>query len=70
MSCSCKTRYSIELRDDDYVLYYARCDHHHGYNLATLTDIAFNCEPRHIERLLNMGAEAYETNPNAGYIAE
>lgn len=70
MSCNCKARYSIELCNDDYVLCYARCAHHHGYVLATLTDIAFNFEPRHIERLLNTGAETYESKPHAGYLAE
>ena len=70
MTCSCKSRYSIEPHGDGYVLCYARCAHHHGYNLINMTDPAFNFEPRHIERLLNAGAEAYNENPNAGYLAE
>lgn len=51
--CDCKNRYTIEPRNGAYTLYMGRCPHRHGYNLATITDVAFNCDVRGIVRLLN-----------------
>jgi len=51
--CDCKSTYSIEPHGDAYALYFGRCNHAHGYNLATISDISFNCELKELERLLN-----------------
>lgn len=32
--CGCPYRYTIEPHGDGYALYYGRCQHEHGYNLA------------------------------------
>lgn len=69
-SCSCKSRYSIELHGEGYALYFDRCPHRHGYNLINMTEPAYNFEPKHIERLLNLGAAEYVKNPNKGHLAE
>lgn len=68
--CDCKAKYSIEPCHDAYVLYYGRCKHRRGYNLITMIDPACNFEPRHIERLINAGAECYQRNPTHAYEAE
>jgi hypothetical protein len=52
--CDCEQKYSIEPHGDAYALYYGRCNHVHGYNLAKISDISYNCPPiKEIERLLN-----------------
>jgi hypothetical protein len=68
--CKCENRYTIEPRGDGYALYYARCVHRHGYNLVNMTEPAFNFEPRHIERLINLGNTEYQQNPTGGHVAE
>ena len=51
--CDCESDYSIEPHGDDYVLYFGRCSHRHGYSLARLSECSHNCELEEIERLLN-----------------
>lgn len=51
--CDCKDEYSIEPHGDAYALYFGRCNHKHGYNLAKISDCSHNCELEEIERLLN-----------------
>jgi hypothetical protein len=53
LNCNCKDKYSIEKHGDAYALYFGRCDHKHGYNLAKISDLALNCDLKEIERLLN-----------------
>lgn len=68
--CTCESKYTISQHGEGYALYYDRCDHRHGYNLANLVETAWNFEPRHIERLINLGASEYAKNPTGGHIAE
>ena len=70
ITCECEEKYSIEPHGDGYALYYERCDHRHGYNLANMVEPAFNFDPRHIEKLINLGAAEYAKNPDGGYEAE
>lgn len=51
--CDCEYKYSIEPHGDAYALYFGRCPHRHGYNLARLSELSFNCEIEELERLLN-----------------
>lgn len=51
--CDCKSKYSIEPHGDAHALYFGRCGHRHGYNLARISDLSYNCELEEIERLLN-----------------
>jgi hypothetical protein len=44
MECNCKDEYSIESHGKDYVLYFGRCDHRHGFNLCTLSDFDIDGE--------------------------
>lgn len=70
-SCDCKSIYSIDIDEYyNYVLYYDRCKHRHGYNLAKFEDVSFNFEPKHLESLLNLGDTVYKQNPLKEYIAE
>ena len=55
--CDCEDKYSIEPHGDAHVLYYGRCDHKHGYNLFTISDVAYNAELKEIEALLNRKGE-------------
>jgi hypothetical protein len=66
----CDPKFTIELYDDGYVLYYGHCPHRHGYNLVQLIEPAFNFDPKHIERLINLGNAEYQKNCNRGYVAE
>ena len=71
--CTCELRYSIQPHGDGYgafALYYGRCDHRHGYNLAYVTDPSFNCDLSHIERLINLGNKEYNKNLTGGHLAE
>lgn len=76
--CQCENKYTIEHHGDGYALYYGRCDHRHGYNLAYLTETAWNFEPRHLENMLNLGTEVYHSvskmynkgEPLGGHVAE
>jgi hypothetical protein len=51
--CTCKEEYSIEPHGDGYALYHGRCNHRHGYNLFNIKEVAFNCDLKLIEDLLN-----------------
>lgn len=51
--CDCENKYSIEQHGDAHALYFGRCNHRHGYNLARISEISFNCELKELERLLN-----------------
>lgn len=66
----CEPRYTIEPHGDGYALYYGRCNHRHGYNLINMVEPAFNFDPRHIEKLINLGSKEYSKNPDGGHIAE
>jgi hypothetical protein len=68
--CKCENAYSIEPRGEGHVLYYGRCNHRHGYNLVELHGPAFNCDFKHLEKLLNLGMKEYNKNPDGGHIAE
>ena len=69
--CKCPARYTIEPHGDGYALYYGRCGHRHGYNLINMLEPAWNFEPRHIEKLINLGAIEYAKNPDGGgHLAE
>lgn len=68
--CKCENRYSIEHHGKGYALYYGRCGHRHGYNLINMVEPAWNFDPVHIERLLNLGDTEYQKNPTGGHIAE
>lgn len=68
--CECEWYYSVRLHGDDYALFYGRCDHRHGYNLAYISEVAFNCDLTHIEKLINLGAAEYAKNPDGGHLAE
>jgi hypothetical protein len=68
--CTCKALYSISPHGEGYALYYGRCGHRHGYNLANMVEPAWNFDPKHIELLINLGAAEYAKNPTGGHIAE
>ena len=51
--CTCEHKYSIEDHGDAYALYFGRCGHRHGYNLAKVSEVSFNCDLENIARLLN-----------------
>lgn len=57
--CNCELKFSIEPHGDGYALYYGRCGHMHGYNLVNMVEPAFNFDPKHIEKLLNLGHKIY-----------
>ena len=69
-NCKCEQRYSIESHNDAYALYYGRCGHHNGYNLSNMEEPAWNFDPKHIEKLINLGNAVYQKNPDGGHIAE
>ena len=68
--CACECRYTISPHGEEYALFYGRCDHQHGYNLAYISEPAFNCDLSHIEKLINLGAAEYAKNPDGAYEAE
>lgn len=37
LSCHCKDRYSIEAHGKGYAIYWGRCRHRHGANIALIT---------------------------------
>jgi hypothetical protein len=57
--CSCENKYTIEPHGDGYALYYGRCNHRHGYNLVNMVEPAFNFDPNHIEKIINLGNDIY-----------
>jgi len=68
--CDCESNYSIEPHGENYVLYFGRCNHRHGYNLAALSELSDNCELNEIERLLNradVGRESEFTAPEIAH---
>ena len=68
--CTCEAKFTIEPHGDDYALFYARCGHRHGYNLINMVEPAFNFDPKHIEKLINLGNSEYQKNPDGGHVAE
>jgi hypothetical protein len=68
--CTCAAQYTIEPHSEGYALYYGRCVHRHGYNLVNMTEPAWNFEPNHIEKLINLGNAEYQKNPTGGHVAE
>ena len=63
-------KYTIEPHGDNFVLYYGRSTNRHGYNLAQISDLSFNCDLKHIEKLINIGNQVYQKNPDGGHLAE
>jgi hypothetical protein len=57
-------KYTIYPHGDDYALYYGT------HCLINMTEPAWNFDPKHIEKLLNLGAAEYHKNPDAEYLAE
>ena len=51
--CNCETKFSIEKHGDNHVLYLGPCMHKHGLNLFTISEVAYNCDLKEIERKLN-----------------
>jgi hypothetical protein len=70
LRCSCEAKFTISPHGDAYALYYGLCDHRHGYNLADIVEPAWNFDPKHIEKLINLGNAVYQKNPDGGHIAE
>jgi hypothetical protein len=68
--CMCEAKFTIEPHGEGYALYYGRCVHRHGYNLINMVDPAFNFDPKHIEKLINLGNAEYQKNPTGGHVAE
>jgi hypothetical protein len=58
--CKCETRYSIQEHGSGYALYLGRCPHRHGYTLINMHEPAWNFDPKHIEKLINLGAKHYK----------
>jgi len=65
--CKCEMKYTIEQHSEGYALYYGRCGHHHGYNLVNMVEPAFNFDPKHIEKLINLGHTEYQKNIDTGF---
>lgn len=40
--CKCPEIYSIETHGNGWALYFGRCNHRHGWNLANMTEIDFS----------------------------
>jgi hypothetical protein len=53
MECRCEDMYSIEPHGKGYAIYFGRCPHKHGYNLAHLTEISREDMIQFIEFALN-----------------
>jgi hypothetical protein len=70
INCTCESKFTIEPHGDGYALFYNRCNHKHGYNLAYIKEPSFNCDLNHIEYLINLGNTEYQKNKNKGHIAE
>lgn len=68
--CKCENRYTIEPHGKGYALYYGRCNHRHGYNLINMVEPAWNFDPKHIEKLIELGDVEYKKNPDGGHLAE
>lgn len=68
--CECVDKFSIERHGKEFALFYGRCPHKHGYNLAYLTESAKNFHPQNVEMILNLGQEVYSLNPDSPYIAD
>lgn len=51
--CNCETKFSIEKHGDNHVLYLGRCNHKHGFNLFTISDVANGCDLKSLEDKLN-----------------
>ena len=68
--CKCENRYTIEPHGKGYALYYGRCNHRHGYNLINMVEPAWNFDPKHIEKLIELGDVEYKKNPDKGHLAE
>jgi hypothetical protein len=56
----CEEQYTIEPHGEGYALYYGRCACRHGYNLANMVEPAWNFEPKHIEKMINLGNDVYK----------
>lgn len=68
--CTCEGKFTIEPHGEGYALYYGRCNHRHGWNLINMVEPAWNFDPKHIEKLINLGNAEYNKNPTGGHVAE
>ena len=55
LECHCKDRYSIEPHGDGYAIYWGRCQHRHGANIAHLTECNRKDLIEYFEKSLNGG---------------
>ena len=53
LCCNCETKFSIEKHGDNHVLYLGRCNHKHGFNLFTISEVANGCALKSLEDKLN-----------------
>lgn len=67
---TCEVKFTISPHGDGYALFYGRCNHRHGYNLINMIEPAWNFDAKHIEYLINLGAQEYAKNPTREYIAQ
>lgn len=57
--CDCEHKYTIEQHETGHALYFGRCNHRHGYNLANIIEPAWNFNPEFVEKLINLGNKVY-----------
>lgn len=57
LECKCKQRYSIEPHGKGYAIYWGRCQHKHGCNIALLTEIDRVDLIKYFEDSLNKGKD-------------
>lgn len=53
LECVCKPKYSIEEHGDGYAIYWGRCQHKHGVNLAHITECRRKDIIEYFEKALN-----------------
>lgn len=53
LSCRCKDKYSIEEHGKGYAIYWGRCQHRHGANIALLTECSRKDLIEYFEKALN-----------------
>jgi hypothetical protein len=52
-NCRCEDKYNIEPHGKGYAIYYGRCRHRHGYNLALITECYREDLIKYFEKCLN-----------------
>ena len=53
LDCRCDDKYSIEPHGPGYAIYWGRCPHRHGANLAMITECGRKDLIEHFEKCLN-----------------